>query len=639
MAFKIKLSLHGSKPVVSRTVALDPDMCLQEAALVFVTAFGWRGGRSHYFTNGCESGEVDILGSEEEEALTIGDLPDMDVAFFYDTCSSWRVDMEFKGETDTDGPKVLAWHGECPSQLFSGIHDFNRIRKAAKDPSDPYHDQAEAWLGTVPPYDLDSINKRLSEGDLAHPQCFFVTPGTSTDESLNSVMSFGMKMIDVAVADRHRARCPACGAECDTRANTDLPPSMIRNMPRHPLTIVCPRCRTETVLELRNDGFRIGPQEKGSVRPQDQQPAIYDALLRKDDPRDPFEEARYQAELGLLYDRYGYRKDNSGTISDCLAALDGADPRYEETAALCREAIVLLAAGNGRKALSDTGGFAGVIGATAMMSTIAWDGPSEDAVAVMKRAIGMAGSDSAPDLASRCRAAGVIALAAHILDDTDGLVWAASVLEDAASEAEARAESMESVEWWALCYLMEAVVCGLYSAGMLGEADRALKCMTGPFADSQCDGAPPAVRNLALFRRAMLFLSTEGDEAQALEDLERFVKSATISEDSGLFTAIRLPYALMLRAQRGAVKGEDLARERSMAIQVMSELLSAKRMSKNDAKMAFSDFMRIYVGRGYPYSRAREEFGKRGLKICKEMPDLGEFDIDDVWNNRMSWIM
>ncbi len=640
MAFKIKLSIRGSEPAVTRTVALDPCTDLSEAALVFITAFGWPGGRAHAFMRDDGDGGFEIVPPEQEESILVEDLAGTGAFLQYDMYLGWSIDLEFKGETDEEGPKVLAWKGERPSQLFAGAYDFNRVRKAAGDPSDPYRGQAEAWLGTVPPYDMDEVNRRLAEGKLALPFIRRLLQAARDGDPLRQTLSYTFSMLEPAAIEKRRFRCPACGAECDGRPNFDLPPSMIRNIERFPATIVCPKCRAETVLNVRNDGFRIGYHEEGSVRPQDQQLAIYDMLLRKDDARGPFEEARYQAELGLLYGRYDYLKDNSDAIAECMRRLNRDDPRYGETEVLCREALVLLAMMNGRDASPDFTGFKGARGAMAMMTVVYLGRPDVDPAAEMRKAMGMVDSDPMPDLADRCRAAALISFVAYNLDDGDALLWAASVLEDAASEAEECADSLESAYWWALCFLMEGVVCGMYGMGMFAAADRALKCVTGPFADCQCDEAPPAVRNIALFRRAMLFLSIGGDREQALEDLDRFVESAKSSEDSGIFTSRRLPYAIMLRAYYGAIEGEELSDERSIALQMTSELIHARRMSKSEANMTLSDYVRVFVGANYPYGRAREDFRKKGLITDKvRVADLGEFDIDEVWDNGTSWVL
>ena len=640
MALKIKLSLHGSRPVVSRTVALDPSLDIYDAALVFVTAIGWRGGRKHYFIIDDGSEDPQIIDRDMEDEYTVGDLRDMNATFYYDPFASWRVDMEFKGESDADSPKVLAWHGECPNQLLAGIRDFNNLRKAAKDPSDLSHDQAAAWLATVPPYDMDEVNRRLGEGEVAFPPYRFVSKNP-TDPSV-TIIRIAARLLERSLAGDPGFRCPECGAGCDGRMNFDLPPGMIQGVEEQPVTIVCPRCRTESVLYRRNDGYRIGFHEKESSRPQDQQSLIYDMLSRKDDPRDPFEEAGYQAKLGLLYYRYDYRRDNSDAISRCLDGLDKGDPRYGGLSVLCRESLMLLAVkdlrGDSPDVPVDDEGFTGTIGAMAIMEKCLSKGRLEEGDrAIAERARKMMESDPEACLSDRCRVAGFIAIVAHNLDDCSNLSWAASVLEDAASEAEECAESLESLEWWALCYLMESVVGGFYSMDRFTEADKALKCMTGPFVDFCASDVPPAVRNLVMFRRAMLFLSTGGDEGQALDDLDAIITSAKSGEDNGLYTMMRIVYAILLRAEYGATKGELYSNERALSLEVLFQLLSGDHIGEKDVNMALSDYIRIYVGRGYPFSRACEDLRKHGVMLDKKQPDLGEFDIDAVWSNGLSW--
>ncbi len=637
MAYKIKLSLHGAKPVVNRTIALSQDMELYDAALVFITAIGWRGGRDHYFVTDLGMVEEERIRRDMEEFYTVEDLKDMNATFYYDRYTDWRVDIDFKGETDENGPSVLSYKGECPNQLLSGIRDFNRIRKAADDPSDPYHDQAEAWLSTMPPYDIDEVNEHLGNGETAFPEYHYVTNG-QLDNPLIAFMNVARKMMDGPRIRTKEFRCPECGSVCDGRMNLDLPPSRIKNMDEYPATIVCPRCRTETTLSVQNDGFRIGYHEKISSRPQDQQTEIYDMLSRKDEARDTFKEARYQAELGMLFHRYDYRRDNTDVIETCLNALDRNGPEYENTSALCRESIVMQAVKNGKRIPEDTEGFYGTRGAIALTCMHIAKGVSEEEMAsIIPEAKGMVDSESDPEMVDRCEAAALIAEAAHLVGDTSTLVWAAEILEEAAAEAEEYADVLESVEWRNLCYLMECVVGGMYSADMPKEADKALKCMTSPFVDYPEVKVPPAVRNIIAFRRAMLFLSTDGDEEQALEDLESIMKSIRDTEDNGVFTMRRMPYVEMLLAQHGRVKKKDLPKERAAVAGILVELFSAKRATPDEMNHAIQDFMCTYLGKGYSYKDACEDFRKHGMRIIDKMPEFGEFNIDWAWDNDLTW--
>lgn len=450
-------------------------------------------------------------------------------------------------------------------------------------------------------------------------------------------MNVARKMMDGPLVRTKEFRCPECGSVCDGRRDLDLPPSRIKNMDEYPATIVCPRCRTETTLTVQNDGFRIGYHEKISSRPQDQQTEIYDMLSRKDEVRDPFEEARYQAELGMLFYRYDYRRDNTDAVERCLNALDKNDPRYGKVSVLCRESIMMQAVKNGKKTPEDTDGFCGTCGAIAMTGMHLAKSAPEKLASIIPVARDMVDSENDAEMVDRCEAVALIAEAAHIADDTDTLIWAAGILEEAASEAEEYADVLESVEWRNLCYLMECVVGGMYSADMPKEADKALKCMTGPFVDYPEVKIPPAVRNIIAFRRAMLFLSTDGDEEQALEDLESIMKSVRNTEDNGVFTMRRVPYVEMLLAQHGRVKKKDLPKERIAVANILVELFSAKRATPDEVNHAIQDFMSTYLGKGYSYKDACEDFRRQGMKIVEKKPEIREFSIDWAWDNNLTW--
>ncbi len=633
MAYKFRISLHGSKPAVSRTVVLEQDTGIRDAALVFITAMGWRGGRTYCFVADIGADDPKAISHEMEPLFTAEDLCEMDAALFYDVDTGWRVDIGPGEETEETGPKVLAWKGECPNQLLLGISDFNRIRKAAKDPSDPYHDQAEAWLGTVPTYDMEEVNRRLEDGDLAMPPVDHATPDASW-MPVRAMLHYAREQIKARAARTEGFRCPQCGSVCEGRENLELSPTMVNSVAEYTVSIVCPKCRFETVLTAMNDGFSIGYHEEGSCRPQGQQQAIYDALLRKDDPRDPFEEAMYQAELACLYDKYRYRRDNSGTVAKCLAGLDKKDPRFAETDIICREAILLHAI-NGRKdVLGSTKGFTGALGAMAMVRKDYSFGTLE--TSTVKKAMKMLESDPGAGFIEKCAVAYIIACNASDSGDCEALSWTASVLEDVAAEADERTEALESAEWWALCTLMEAVVCGLHEVRKVEDAGRALGCMAGPFADRPDHGAPPAVRNLVLFRRALLLLSSGGNREQALRDLDRFMESVRGHEDNGIYTMRRMPYAAMLRADSGRMRKGEMTWEMALAANILVQLFSAGLIASRELEHALADFVSLYTEKGYSYSRICDIFKTNGLILTDKRSEPCRFNPGLIWHNDMT---
>ncbi len=638
MAYKIKLSLHGSKPVVNRTVILDSHMDLYDASLVFITAMGWRGGRGHWFEiDDTRNKRRRVLERNAEERFSVDDLEWMNATFHYDRITDWMVDIEIKDLSDEPSPKVLTYRGECPNQILSGVNDFNRIRKAAEDLADPYHDQAVAWLATVPPYDMDAVNEQLRKGETALPEYYYKMRGPNEDAMMEYLDS-ARAMIGKGIIDE-TLRCPECGATCEGRRNLDLRPTRISNMMEYPATIACPKCGAVTDLYIKNDGFRIGYHENNSSQSQDQQAPLYDAISHKGDVRDPFEEARYQAGLGILYVRYEYNLDNSETVSRCRSALDKEDPRYSDTEALCRLSVVLQTLKKG-EIPDDASGLSGALGADAMLHACCLKNETDEEVSIaIRKAIEMVESDSDANPIDRWMALGNIASASMHIRDVDGLMWSASALEDAASEADRNADSMVSKGWRNLCGLMEVVVCGLRLTGKLKEADRALKCMTGPFVDDMTDGTPIAVRDLVAFRRAMLFLTTGGDREQALEDLDTIMTTVKGYKDSGIFTIKRIAYVAMLRAHFGATKGKLLENERTLAINVLSQLCASGYADKDDMSYAIGDLARIYVKKGYPSNSLRKEFERFGVMIYDDLDGFGKFDIEEMWECRLTWVV
>ncbi len=639
MAYKIRLTLRHSEPPVTRTVVIDPLTDAGESALVFITAMGWEGGRDHCYTTYGDDGQIEVISPGEESDLTLADLLEMRADLIYDICTEWCVDLDLLGETEEEGPKVLDYHGECPNQILSGNRDFCRICEAAADPSDPYHDQAMAWLGTVPPYDINEINERL--------ECGYFVKGfrhrglRHIGQPLDAILDAAKIINESGAVDKLTFRCPQCGAVCDGRRNLDLAPGLIRGMDEYPATIICPKCGMRDNLALKNDGFRIGYHDSISTKPHDQQTALYDMIALGKEPRDLFEEAEYQAELGMLYSKYDCRLENSAEIRDCLAGLDPNDGRYPRTSALCRESLTIqstdICSGIGD---ADISGFEGVPGAKALSALCIrmMNGSEEDLRTLIPRTIELAESEKEADLADRCLVAGHIVRVAGVVGDRAAVEWASSVLKDAAAEAEESPESLESVGWLNLCYLSENLISELYEEGEWTEAENLMQCMAGPFVDAWCDDMPPSVRNITAFKRGLLTLTVGDDKKRALKDLESVYESIRKNEDNGPYTMRRLPYVSILRYRYGATKGGQKDGEREASVRLMVEMYHARTISPGELNRVVGDILSAHLGKGYTANRARVEFDRCGY-VLEDISGIKEFSIGALWDSTLTWKM
>ena len=82
--------------------------------------------------------------------------------------------------------------------------------------------------------------------------------------------------------------------------------------------------------------------------------------------------------------------------------------------------------------------------------------------------------------------------------------------------------------------------------------------MSGPFADEWCEPIPPGVRNIVRFRRAVVFLSGDGDREQAIDDLVSVDESSKSLEENGPFTNIRMLFCNIILISMGKRKPEDV---------------------------------------------------------------------------------
>ena len=159
MAAKMKITLVGSDPQVTRTIAIPSGTVAIDVVDIIITSLEWEGGCRHLLTMDRNTVNEKELSMLDNYSMTVDDLRGHRLRLIYDDCPGWEMDIIFQKDVESDVPKVLRYKGDSPPCVLAGVRDWNRVNKAAEDPSDPYHDQASAWMSLVEPYDEDSINR------------------------------------------------------------------------------------------------------------------------------------------------------------------------------------------------------------------------------------------------------------------------------------------------------------------------------------------------------------------------------------------------------------------------------------------------------------------------------------------------
>ncbi|MGN0098463.1 MAG: hypothetical protein ACI38Y_03955 [Candidatus Methanomethylophilaceae archaeon] len=566
MAAKMKITLVGSDPQVTRTIAIPSETVAIDVVDIIITSLEWEGGRRHLLIMDRNTDNERALSMLDNYSMMVDDLKGHRLRLIYDDCPGWEMDIVFQKDVESDVPKVLKHKGDSPPCVLAGVRDWNRVNKAAEDPSDPYHDQASAWMSLVEPYDEDSINRKLETDDISL---------VATDEFVDSY-DFGESLLDILGRLRSNLdslgplkdvfRCPVCGSECDGRLNKDGDTVEIAGIMRYPAMAMCPTCREPFNLHMTNDGYRRGYCDEMMIRPYDQCLPYYDLLRRKDDDMEPLERARFVADLALaefMYDKY--EKMPLEDIDTECWDLDPSDPEQLKVMERLMTAIVSIypdecgyvvdEAENMSECLH--GAYGSIL--TSRIGEINHIDETGTLRDLLEHALELLDEDVDSPLFMRVMALFEIINGCDHLEDVDLLIGCIGQFEKLVDVYVSDPASISSTEWSMLCNLFEMASQLANYLDRDDVAERIVKIVSGPFADEWSEPIPPSVRNIVRFRRAIVFMCTGGDTDQAIDDLVSVVESSRSLEDNGPFTIIRMFMSMLLLTSMKKEKAEKLA--------------------------------------------------------------------------------
>ena len=565
MAAKMKITLAGSVPQITRTIAIPSGTTVFETVSIIITSLEMSGGREYTLLLDWNTLSERQLSKAEQYNMDIDELRSHRVRLIYDDYPGWTMDVVFQKDTESDVPKVLKYKGDSPPRMLAGTRDWNMVNKAASDPQDPYHDQADAWLSLVEPFDEDMINERLEKNELAIPGPPYRLDISDPAESLLDMMGESRKTMDSTGPLKDVFRCPVCGSECDGRLDKDGTRVEMQGVMRYPAIAMCPSCREPFEVHLTNDGYRKGYCDETMLRPYDQCLPYYDLLRRKDEDMTPVERARFITDLALAEFRYGKREKTP--IEELREECWDQDPSDPEQFGIMMRLMALMItrrpdecadvmddAENMTECLHGTFG-------SILLSCIGKVNHSKETDVrrdLLRQALDLLNNDAEEGPYFRLLALKDIINGCNEIEDGGILSECVGTFEKIVEVYTSDPASKESAEWSILCHVFEMFCQTAHELKRIDLAEMVVKIMSGPFADEWCEPIPPGVRNIVRFRRAIVFLSGDGDREQAIDDLVSVDESSKSLEENGPFTNIRMLFCNIILISMGKRKPEDV---------------------------------------------------------------------------------
>lgn len=174
--YQLRVALRDSQPLIWRTVEVLADTTLHKLHWVVQLAMGWTNSHLHQFIIGnlrysqpeFDEGE---LGTLDERAVRLRDVlwePRSVFVYEYDFGDSWEHDILIKAiyerQPGTRYPRCLNGARACPPEDCGGVHRYEELQQAMRNPRHPEYDEYATWLGgpfDPEKFDLDAINRDL----------------------------------------------------------------------------------------------------------------------------------------------------------------------------------------------------------------------------------------------------------------------------------------------------------------------------------------------------------------------------------------------------------------------------------------------------------------------------------------------
>ncbi len=174
--YQFKVQMLGITPLVWRQIQVPESYSFWDLHVAIQDAMGWKDYHLHLFqVINPETGLAESIGIPDDEGF-IDDPPtlpgwELSIASYftqsgtsaryeYDFGDDWQHEIILEDilprEEHQNHPLCLAGAQACPPEDCGGVHGFERMLEALRDPSHEEHQSMVDWIGTE--YDPNAFN-------------------------------------------------------------------------------------------------------------------------------------------------------------------------------------------------------------------------------------------------------------------------------------------------------------------------------------------------------------------------------------------------------------------------------------------------------------------------------------------------
>lgn len=175
-AYKLKVTLKGIRPFVSRNIAVPKDVTFADLHNIIQTAMGWKDEHLHEFI--IKDDGTRIVPSDTdtadlglkyafEEVTPLSKYQGRKIAYIYDSINSWVHHIRFLKDIDDyayDYAQVVKYTNKCPPEESGGPRGFLEKLDIMEDWTHPDYEYVIDWFNEeYQEYYVDEVNDALKD--------------------------------------------------------------------------------------------------------------------------------------------------------------------------------------------------------------------------------------------------------------------------------------------------------------------------------------------------------------------------------------------------------------------------------------------------------------------------------------------